>query len=98
MSTEHETQHNRASRGQIVNVFSLDNLRSNWFILAFLVSMGITWGTFTQKDKVQEARIEILEAKVDKLDDGLAGVNEKLVEITTSLTYIQKALDQLSSE
>ncbi len=96
MSTE--SDHNNKRSGQVVNILSLDGLRSNWFILVFLVSMGITWGTFTQKDKVQEARIEILEAKVDKLDDGLAGVNEKLVEITTSLTYIQKALDSLSNE
>jgi uncharacterized coiled-coil protein SlyX len=76
----------------------IQSLKENWFIIVFFMGMAVTWGSFSQKDKVQEARIEILEAKVEKIDDGLAGVNEKLVEISTSLGYIQKAVDELAAE
>lgn len=77
---------------------AFQTLKDNWFIIVFFMGMAVTWGSFSQRDKVQEARIDILDAKVEKIDDGLAGVNEKLVEITTSLGYIQKAVDSLVAE
>lgn len=39
----------------------IQSLKENWFIIVFFMGMAVTWGSFSQKDKVQEARIEILE-------------------------------------
>ncbi len=74
----------------------LQSLKDNWFIVIFFLGMAVTWGSFSQKDRVQEARIEILEAKTEKNDDGIQRVNENLAEINTSLKYIQTSIDKLA--
>jgi hypothetical protein len=66
------------------------------FLIVFFMGMAVTWGSFSQKDKVQEARIEILEVKAEKNDDGIQRVNENLVELNTSMKYIQTSLDKLT--
>lgn len=75
---------------------AFQTLKDNWFIIIFFMGMAVTWGSFSQKDRVQEARIEILEAKTEKNDDGIQRVNENLAEINTSLKYIQTSIDKLA--
>ena len=75
---------------------ALQTLKDNWFIIIFFMGMAVTWGSFSQQDKVQEARIDILEAKTEKNDDGINRVNENLAEINVSLKYLQASVDKLS--
>lgn len=77
------------------NSNAIEILKNNWFLIVFFMGMAVTWGSFSQKDKVQEARIEILEAKTEKNDDGLNRVNENLAQINTSLRFILEGLDKL---
>ncbi len=51
------------------NATAFQTLKDNWFLIVFFMGMAVTWGSFSQKDKVQEARIEILEVKAEKNDD-----------------------------
>jgi hypothetical protein len=78
------------------NATAFQTLKDNWFLIVFFMGMAVTWGSFSQKDKVQEARIEILEVKAEKNDDGIQRVNENLVELNTSMKYIQTSLDKLT--
>lgn len=78
------------------NTTAFQNLKDNWFLIVFFMGMAVTWGSFSQKDKVQEARIQILEAKTEKNDDGIQRVNENLAEINTSLKYIQASFEKLT--
>ncbi len=72
----------------------LDTLKNNWFLIVFFMGMAVTWGSFSQKDKVQEARIEILESKVEKTDDSVRDIGNTLVEINTTLKFIQEKLNE----
>lgn len=74
---------------------AFQTLKDNWFIIVFFMGMAVTWGSFSQRDRVQETRIDILETKTEKNDDGIQRVNENLAEINTSLKYIQTSIDKL---
>lgn len=77
---------------------AFQTLKDNWFLIIFFMGMAVTWGSFSQKDKVQEARIQILEAKTEKNDDGIQRVSENLAEINTSLKYIQTSIDKIAEQ
>lgn len=72
----------------------LQSLKDNWFIIVFFLGMAVTWGSFAQKDSVQEARIEILESKIEKVDSTIRGIGNTLVEINTTLKFIQEKLNK----
>lgn len=72
----------------------LQTLKDNWFIVVFFFGMAVTWGSFAQKDSVQEARIEILESKIEKADSTIRDIGNTLVEINTTLKFIQEKLNK----
>ena len=71
---------------------AFETLKNNWFLIVFFMGMAVTWGSFSQRDKVQEARITILENKIEKTDSAVGEIGKTLVEINTTLKFIQERI------
>lgn len=60
------------------------------FLIIALLSLAVAWGAFSQKVNNNYRRIEKVEVKVDKNEDAIARVEERVIYIADTVKEIKE--------
>lgn len=68
---------------------TIDGIKKNWVVLAFLVSLVVTWTQFESRVAALEARVASDESKLDQTMTIVQTINVSLAQIQTTLDFIK---------
>lgn len=72
---------------------TIKTVKENWIILAFIVSLIVTWTQFQSRITSLEARMSTIEQKQDETTRFLSSLDNRLVEIKTTLEFIKNRVN-----
>lgn len=72
---------------------TIETIKKNWVVLAFLVSLVVTWTQFQSRISALEARQSSTEQKVDNTVTIVQNINVSLAQIQTTLDFIKNKVN-----
>jgi uncharacterized coiled-coil protein SlyX len=67
----------------------MKSVKENWIVLAFIVSLIVTWTQFQSRINSLESRMTISESKLEQTMSIVQNINVSLAQIQTTLDFIK---------
>lgn len=72
----------------------IKSLKDYWFILAFVVSLVVTWTQFDSRIKTLEVSSAKQEIRTDAINTNLIALQTNIAEIKTTLDFIKNNISK----
>lgn len=63
-------------------------------IVFAVMALAVSWGAFTNRIEVLEARAQVLEARLEQKDDQFLSMYQELGKISTNIEWIKLKLEK----
>ena len=69
-------------------------LKEHWFIIAFILTIAVTWGTTQNQIATMKTQLSVLELKTERNDLNQQELKNTLIRMETTLEFIKNSLSQ----